>query len=165
MPLPAPLADRFWSKVDKRGPDECWPWLGSRQGPNGHGKILLETGRNSTTNAHRVSWMLHFGPIPDGIYVLHNADCDHPWCVNPRHLHLGTHADNMREAGERGLLSVRVGPKNARWLVVDEESIQARYLAGESQQAIADDLGIGQSSVSRIIRGDRQGRHHAPTIT
>ena len=146
MTMPSPLSERFWSKVDRRSADECWPWLGSKAA-SGHGKILYRSGVNSTTNAHRVSWELHHGPIPAGMYVLH--DCDNGWCVNPSHLHLGTHRDNMREAGNRGLLARR---PPTRVLEIDANEVRARYAAGESQQAIANDLGIGQTSVSRMVR-------------
>jgi hypothetical protein len=95
-----PLEDRFWPKVNKRGPDECWEWNGCTK-PFGYGFISRRPSGNSEL-AHRVSWELANGPIPDGLYVLHR--CDNPPCVNPNHLFLGDYGDNARDraAKKRG---------------------------------------------------------------
>lgn len=85
---------RFWSKVDKSG--ECWMWLGSKVGMN-YGQFYLQ-GR--TRRAHRVAWEIAIGPIPDGLCILHI--CDNPSCVNPRHMRLGTYADNNKDAAQKG---------------------------------------------------------------
>lgn len=84
-------APRFWAKVDRRGPDECWPWSGSRK-PRGYGHFII--GRRDH-NAHRLAYELANGPITDGMHVLHS--CDNPPCCNPAHLFLGTHTDNMHD--------------------------------------------------------------------
>jgi hypothetical protein len=86
---------RFWSKVDIRGPDECWRWTGA--GAPGYGKF--KAGKKDQA-AHRFSWELaHAEEIPPGMVVRHT--CDHPWCVNPDHLVIGTTADNNRDAVRR----------------------------------------------------------------
>lgn len=90
------IADRFWPKVDKRGPDECWPWMGSRK-PMGYGHMIY---LKRDYNAHRVSYELANGPIPEGMHVLHK--CDNQPCVNPSHLFLGTHTDNMHDMDAKG---------------------------------------------------------------
>lgn len=100
-------AVRFWSKVQKSPePDGCWIWTGARFHDD-YGNFNLEgrRGKRSETRAHRVSWLIHRGPIPDGLCVCHNCPGgDRPDCVNPGHLWLGTHLQNMldREAKERG---------------------------------------------------------------
>lgn len=90
------LAARFWDKVAiDRG---CWLWTAGTR--HGYGAIS-EGGRGSPMiMAHRFSWEFHFGPIPDGLGVLHK--CDNPPCVNPAHLFLGTQGDNMRDKAVKG---------------------------------------------------------------
>lgn len=94
---PAPLADRFWKRVVKS--DGCWLWTGNRA-VGGYGVILPGGGTRGLALAHRVSWEIHFGPIPDGMHVLHK--CDNPPCVNPAHLFLGTQRDNNTDKVRKG---------------------------------------------------------------
>ena len=87
------MEQRFWEKVLKT--ESCWIWVGCKQ--SGYGFIFGVGG------AHRAAWKLLRGEIPDGMEVLHNCPGgDNPACVNPAHLWLGTHADNMRDMKEKG---------------------------------------------------------------
>lgn len=86
----APIADRFWAKVEKT--EGCWEWTGSKS-RKGYGQF--NEGR-----AHRVSWEMHNGPIPEGMFVCHH--CDNPPCVRPDHLFIGDNAANMRDAFAKG---------------------------------------------------------------
>jgi hypothetical protein len=86
---------RFWSKVRKRRGNLCWEWLGAKQSA-GYGQFFFD-GR--PTGAHRVSWELEHGPIPNGASVLHI--CDNPPCVRPSHLYLGDAAQNGSDIRER----------------------------------------------------------------
>ena len=98
MPRRTNIVDRFWSKVDVRGADECWEWQGSRI-KGGYGNFRLSAA-DGMLKAHRMSALLAFGPFDRRLFVLHL--CDNPPCVNPSHLALGDHAENMRQRAERG---------------------------------------------------------------
>lgn len=86
---------RFWAKVDKRGPNECWPWLAVTDGRN-RGSF---TWNGRPTKAPRIAWFLTHGEMPQG-ETCHS--CDNPICVNPAHLWVGTKADNMRDMVVKG---------------------------------------------------------------
>ena len=86
---------RFWAKVRKT--DACWLWTGATS--TGYGQFK-HSGLNATVSAHRLAYESLIGPIPLGSCVMHR--CDVPACVNPAHLALGTHADNMRDSSLKG---------------------------------------------------------------
>ncbi len=170
MPVARPLADRFWEKVQRENPrwPWCWVWTGcTPQGPRaGYG--VIEHHRVAV-RAHRVSWELAFGPIPQGMNVCHR--CDNPRCVNPSHLFLGTQADNMADAARKNRMRSwattatpqqrkklgRPGELSASAKITrnDVALIRARHAAGDRQVDIAADYGITQTQVSRIVL------HHA----
>lgn len=85
------LEDRFWAKVQKS--DGCWLWTGSKY-QNGYGRIRVGKGKRAL--AHRVSWELANGPVPEGLELDHSCNCRA--CVNPAHLRLATHAENGRNS-------------------------------------------------------------------
>ena len=155
--------DRFWSKVDKRRDDECWPWKAGRL-HFGHGAYTVKHGKQD--RSHRIAWTLTNGPIPNGLCVLHR--CDNPPCCNPAHLFLGTKTDNAKDRDSknrqaRGLRSGRhtmphrnpVGERNGRAKINASivEEIKELRAAGLTLVSIAADYGISASNVSRIVRG------------
>lgn len=155
-----PLA-RYRAKVDQRGPTECWPWTAGRF-DKGYGAFRLG---EKQVKAHRFGYEALVGPIGDGLYVCHT--CDNPPCQNPAHWFLGTHRDNAIDREQKGRgrykqvgLVVRVHPGRARGErhgraklnAEDVRAIRARRNGGESQQSIADDLGVSQKLISKIVR-------------
>lgn len=103
----ATTSERFWPKV--RQTETCWEWTGSRTG-QGYGYMHFgpQKARKPKT-AHRVSWEFHFGPIPDGLWVLHKSD--NRLCVRPDHLFLGDRVANMKDCAAKGRVST-IGKSN-----------------------------------------------------
>lgn len=147
-----PLEERFWAKVAVAGPDDCWEWTACRH-RFGYGRIGVEGRRTET--AHRVSWRLHFGPIPEGLDVCHH--CDNPPCVNPRHLFVGTAEDNMEDARRKGRASMPphrrgVTASNVRLSEEDVLAIRERAARGESDTTLAEAFGVNRGTVYCIVK-------------
>jgi hypothetical protein len=137
---PVPLAERFWAKVQKT--DTCWLWIGSLLTRGGYGQL------GGGVKAHRVSWELHHGPIPDGMHVCHH--CDNPPCVNPAHLFLGTSGDNARDKARKG----RAPTPGAKLTYEIAQEIRRRHAAGEQGADLATDYGVTPSNIQYILRRD-----------
>jgi uncharacterized protein (DUF433 family) len=128
---------RFWDKVAKAGEDECWEWNGIRNDRE-YG-LFYDNGRYR--RAHRISYRLSFGPIPEGMtYVCHK--CDNPSCVNPSHLFLGTPQDNMDDKIRKGRHHHGSTFSGSILSEVDVESIRRRRKSGESYPSIAKDYPV-----------------------
>lgn len=88
---------RFWSKVDRRGDDECWPWIGVI-GTHGYGEMSVN-GRGR--RASQLAWeVVNRKPFPKGLYACHS--CDVTWCVNPAHIWAGTPTENVHDSISKG---------------------------------------------------------------
>lgn len=147
----ASVAERFWPKVAKASDAACWEWVAAKH-TSGYGKMGSGGRFGKTLLAHRVSYELHYGAIPPGMYVCHS--CDNRLCVNPNHLWLGTACDNnadMRHKGRAGSYD-KHGERNpsAKLTRTDAGAIRHRALSGENQSAIAADFGVSTQLVSAI---------------
>lgn len=116
---------RFWSKVD-RPVDGCWEWKAGKF-RYGYGAFSL---KEKLLKAHRVSYELAYGPIPEGMYVCHH--CDNPPCVNPTHLFIGTPQDNMTDKIRKGRLVACPGERNGMWGVRKTHCKQGHELTGDN---------------------------------
>ena len=146
--LSKPLADRFWEKVDVRSPSQCWEWTASRR-PDGYGQIS-ETQTRKILAAHRVSYELNRGAIPEDHEVRHT--CNNPGCVNPTHLVLGTHTDNMvdmAKANRSGLSKLSFKQVAA----IREMRERHNYSRSGITVWLANWFGISQGHVSAICNG------------
>ena len=142
------FAERFNARVDKRSPDECWPWLGTRD-DKGYGRIGAGT-HSKYRLAHRVAYEMTYGTIPDGAHVCHH--CDHPWCVNPRHMFLGSNDDNIADKVRKGRARGAKRGAEHHNAKLTAEQVRAIRHDQRTQVAIAADYGIGQHTVSAIKR-------------
>lgn len=141
-------ADRFWAKITKS--DGCWTWTGATQ-LGGYGNFRRQ-GHGRMQGAHRFSWELSHGPVPIGLCVLHR--CDNPPCVNPAHLFLGTHADNVADKQRKGRCS-RVGPRGSRSHLakLTESQVESVLASSDSDAALAAAYGVHRMTVSNIRKG------------
>lgn len=141
--------DRYWSKVDKSSPDACWIWTGSIGGP-GYG--TFKVGKDHYVNAHRFSWEITHGRIPNGLCVCHK--CDNRACVNPAHLFLGTIADNNRDMVSKGRQpkGEKSGPSKLSGSQVIE--IRAKYRSGDySYRKLAAEYPVNWSAIRSVVKG------------
>lgn len=143
------LRERFEAKFQRT--DGCWNWLGALGGGKGGGRYGHIRHEGKPVNAHRVSYMLYRGAIPDGMHVLHR--CDNPACVNPEHLFLGTHLDNMRDMYSKGRRQAATGLRNGA-AKLDSEGIQRILGSNLPSLKLAPLVGVSASRIRQIRRAE-----------
>ena len=145
---------RFEEKVDKGKPDDCWEWNAARDA-SGYGAFKL---KGEKVGAHRVAWMLaNKEPIPEGEQVMHS--CDNPACCNPKHLRLGSHSDNMADAGAKGRLYAQTEEwkHRSRQLFAKKDRnavIRKLYREDVPVRIIARSFGLGTRRVYKILNAE-----------
>lgn len=136
------VEDRFWSRVEKT--DGCWLWKWST---NSYGYGLIGV-RGRVLRAHRLSWEMTNGPIPEGKVICHR--CDNPRCVNPGHLFVGTHADNVADKMAKGRCPKGENAGPAKLTDAQAAEIRDARDAGEPYASLAARFGVGISAVWQI---------------
>jgi hypothetical protein len=169
--LPAGFEGRFWEKVNRNGPvpahrpelGPCWLWTGSTN-DKGYGKIGFHRHYvNHILYAHRISYLLAHGVLPDDREICH--ECDTPPCVRPDHLFAGTRRDNLVDMVQKGRdnkTSCWRGEAHYKAKLRDQQvrDIKARGLAGERPRDLAAEYGVSKRNVEHII-GRRTWKHIA----
>ena len=150
--------DRFMGYVMPEPMSGCWLWTGA-QSSSGYGHLTVE-GRS--VKAHRFSYEVHNGPISDvagqdcrGACVIHS--CDNPLCVNPRHLRVGSHVENMRDKADRGRVvsNPLLGDKHQNSKLTSEKVRRLRTMAanGLGPVSIGRALGVSHAAISSVLTG------------
>jgi hypothetical protein len=144
-----PPGDRLLSNVEYDTNGGCWLWAGCDV-TSGYGRLFVNGKR---VGAHRLSWEVHRGPIPDGLFVCHR--CDVRQCCNPDHLFLGTAAENIRDTYAKGRGVNNRGSRSGSAKLTEglAKRVAAALADGEEQSAVARRFGVTQSAVSRIRLG------------
>lgn len=144
------LRQRFDEKWIVEPNSGCHLWSGH---VDERGRGMLRINRRLTFAA-RVSWTIYHGPVPEGLRVLHR--CDTPMCVNPHHLFLGTHLDNMRDMAVKGRHANVAGQRNASAKLTDAD-VRAIRSSTATQNVLAERFGVSQATISDV-RGLKKWR-------
>lgn len=131
-------------------PNECWPWTGATN-DKGYPQATYE---GKVVYAHRIAYGLIYGMPDDNLEVCHH--CDNPWCIRPNHLFLGTHTDNMVDAGNKGHMARDVKGSKHPGTRLDEDDIRAirkKYaIGGVTYSKLALDYDVGWTTIQKIVK-------------
>lgn len=150
------IYERLAEKVERRGPDECWPWTGARGGRDRQYGVIGAGGKHGTNlYVHRVAYEEVYGPIPAGLSIDHvrKRGCTSRLCCNPAHLEAVTGAVNVRR-GRQTKLSDR-----------DVRAIRRAALAGVPQCVIARGYQVHQSTISGVVNGKSHRADKSAIVT
>ena len=136
--------ERFLACIKKT--ETCWLWVTGLV--DGYGNFMNYN--QKTERAHRASYRMFVGEIPTGKVVMHT--CDVRNCVNPKHLRIGTHADNMRDKKEKNRTYKAHGTENHFAKLTDSDVLKIRELSKtQTHQSIADQFNVSQPTVTDIV--------------
>lgn len=138
----------FWSFVSKGAPNECWLWTGPRYSRDAYPRFRFH---QTETGAHRFSYEIHNSPIPVLLHVCHH--CDVPLCVNPSHLFLGSHKDNMVDKGQKERLRQSLGypPSSKSRGKLHVNAVRAiRSNPNISLNSYAEEFGVTQNTIYQV---------------
>jgi hypothetical protein len=152
--------ERFWKKVKKLSP--CWIWMGATTAGYGSFNRIVINGKAHTDLAHRISYELAYGDIPEGMFVCHT--CDNRWCVFPGHLFLGTPKDNMDDMHQKGRNFERTKPELhargerqhlAKLTAKKVQEIRNRITGKRGERAaLAREFGVSKSAITSLLNGE-----------
>lgn len=139
-------ADSFWSKIDIRGPEECWPWKASSS-RGGYGYVRIKGGAYA---ASRIAFRLYYGSDPHPCHILHR--CDNPKCTNPNCFFLGQHLENSRDAKRKGRTAF--GERHSQAVLTEAQVMDARRRRanGDPIRPIAEEFGVDIMTISKATR-------------
>ncbi len=146
------LEDRFWQQFTKKGENKekgCWEWTGTIVS-NGYPRLKKD---GKGVAAHRLSYEIHNGPIPEGVVICHTCDVKH--CVNPAHLFLGTQKDNMQDMASKGRhRSQKIHPDQY-------QIIEDAVAMGETKASVARRYGVKGSTITTLLKKFRIQKTHS----
>lgn len=143
-------AKRFWAKVRLGKSDDCWEWFGCKD-ECGYGSFYY---KRRIRRAHRVSYLVHRGPIPPRYIVMHS--CDNPPCVNPAHLGLGTQRDNVEDCMLKNRRAHLTGSSHGMAIFTERQVTLIRAMHKELGIApiqIAEWCGVTPTTIHSMLKG------------
>ncbi len=146
------IFERFQEKYIPEPNSGCWLWFGANTGEaNPYG--AMKVGKKNQL-AHRISYELFCSSVPNGMHVLHR--CDNSYCVNPEHLFLGSHAENMSDMKTKGRGNACRGVEHVKAKLTPEKASEIRQLvaSGKTHKEVTAIYGVSRGLVSMVVRGE-----------
>jgi len=143
------ITRRMFKHTEFPDKDKCWNWK-CFLNLDGYGNVRF---KDKTIKVHRMAYFLFKGDIPDHLEVCHS--CDNPACVNPNHLWLGTHADNVSDCAKKGRIVAPSGEKHYRAKLTWQKVNEIRNLAKTiSRYKLAKQFGVHYSTLDSVVNGE-----------